>query len=296
MSASKVEPEPGGLPAAQARGQVPLTVVILTLNEQAELATALRSVSFCERVFILDSGSTDGTRAVAEEHGAEFVVHLPPPPFRIADQRNWALDNLPISSEWVLFLDADEEVPQPLQNRLAEVVGEPPASCDAYELTPRYLFWGRWLKRTQGYPNWHPRLVRFGKARFAGGVWEHFESGVRVGRLHEPYDHRANAKGLRDWLDRHYRYASWDADRIIDTLRSGNIAELRTTRKAGLRYLAARFWPLRPVARFLQMYVLRLGFLEGWTALNFCLLYFCYELMTVNLVVEKRRRAAGKDL
>jgi len=283
-------------PPHSASGHAPLTVVILTLNEEAELATALRSVSFCESVFIVDSGSTDGTRAVAEEHGAEFVVHVPPPPFRIADQRNWALDNLPISSEWVLFLDADEEVPRPLRDRLAEVIRDPRDLWDAYELTPRYFFWGKWLKRTQGYPNWHPRLVRRGRKRFAGGVWEHFETGVRVGRLHEPYDHRANAKGLRDWLERHYRYAAWDADRIIDTLRSGSSAELGTTRKVRLRYLAAKFWPLRPLARFFQMYVVRLGFLEGWPALNFCLLYFCYELMTVNLVVEKRRRAAGKDL
>jgi hypothetical protein len=167
---------------------------------------------------------------------------------------------------------------------------------DAFELTPRYLFWGRWLKRTQGYPNWHPRFVRHGKARFAGGVWEHFEEGVRVGRIPEPYDHYANCKGLKDWLDRHYRYASWDADRVIAALDSKDFSRLGTARKARLRRWAARFWPLRPITRFVHMYVLRLGFLEGVAALNFCLLYAFYELMTVNLIVERRRLRAAKDL
>jgi glycosyltransferase involved in cell wall biosynthesis len=275
---------------------IPLTAVILTKNEEGQVARAIASLRFCSRVVVLDSGSTDGTRREAEAAGAEFVVNIPAPPFRISEQRNWALDHLGIDTPWVLYLDADEVVPDALARRLAGVAAEDDSEFDAYELTPRYLFWGKWLRRTQGYPNWHPRLVRHGRARFAGGVWEHFVDGVRVGRIHEPYDHYANAKGLRDWLDRHYRYASWDADRIIEMLDTGSDAALGTTRKRGLRRLAARFWPLRPIARFFHMYVLRLGFLEGWKSLNFCLLYFCYELMTVNLIVEKKRQRDGKDL
>ncbi|MEI6657233.1 MAG: glycosyltransferase family 2 protein [Planctomycetota bacterium] len=275
---------------------IPLTAVILTKNEESQVARAIASLRFCRRVVVLDSGSTDGTRRVAEAAGAEFVVNVPDPPFRISEQRNWALDHLGIDTPWVLYLDADEVVPEALARRLARLAAEPDSGLDAYELTPRYLFWGTWLRRTQGYPNWHPRLVRHGRARFAGGVWEHFVDGIRVGRIEEPYDHYANAKGLRDWLDRHYRYASWDADRIIEMLDTGSVAALGTTRKKGLRRLAARFWPLRPLARFLHMYVLRLGFLEGWKSLNFCLLYFCYELMTVNLIVEKRRQRDGRDL
>ena len=275
---------------------IPLTTVILTKNEESQIARAITSLRFSRRVVVLDSGSTDGTRQNAEAAGAEFVVHLTEPPFRISAQRNWALDHLDIDTPWVLYLDADEVVPEALARRLAGVVTDPNPPFDAYELTPRYLFWGKWLRRTQGYPNWHPRLVKRGQARFAGGVWEHFVDGVRVGRLQEPYDHYANAKGLRDWLDRHYRYASWDADRIIAMIDLGDPDALGTSRKKTLRRLAAQFWPLRPLARFLHMYVFRLGFLEGWRALNFCLLYFCYELMTVNLIVEKRRRRSGKDL
>jgi glycosyltransferase involved in cell wall biosynthesis len=274
----------------------PITAVVLTKNESARLARALETLRFCERTVVLDSGSTDGTRAVAEAGGAEFVVHVPEPPFRIAEQRNWALDHLSIRTPWVFFLDADEEVPAALASKLASIATMDPSLHDAYELTPRYIYLGRWLKRTQGYPNWHPRLVRYGNAQFAGGVWEHFAPGVTVGRISEPYDHFANCKGLHDWLERHYRYASWDADRVIEALDSGDFSKLGTTRKMWLRKWAARFWPLRPLFRFVHMYVLRLGFLEGWRALHFCVLYAFYEFMTVTLIVERRRLRRAQDL
>ena len=276
--------------------QGPITAVILTKNEELRLRNALASLRFCERVIVLDSGSADQTGNVARAAGAEFVVHVPEPPFRISEQRNWALEHLEITTPWILFLDADEEIPPPLASKLISVALAPGTAYDAYELTPRYIFWDRWLKRTQGYPNWHPRFVRHGYTRFAGGVWEHFEEGTRVGRITLPYDHFANCKGLKDWLDRHYRYASWDADRVIAALDSGDYSQLGTTRKAVLRRLAARFWPLRPITRFLHMYVIRLGFLEGLPALNFCLLYAFYELMIVNLIVERRRQRRGQSL
>lgn len=272
-----------------------ITAVILTKDEESTLARAIGSLGFCERIFVVDSGSTDGTERVAGSLGAAFVTHRQAGPFRISEQRNWALDNLPITTPWVLFLDADEVVTDALSATLGDLVRRD-VDHAAFELTPRYIFWGRWLKRTQGYPNWHPRLVRRGHARYAGGVWEHFETAGRVGRLHEPYDHHANAKGLHDWLERHQRYARWDAERIVAFRDRHDPEALETSRKRRTRLMAARFWPLRPAARFLHMYVLRLGFLEGLPALNFCLLYAFYELMTVNLVVELRRRRSGLPL
>jgi len=274
----------------------PITAIILTQNEEGQLARAIGSLQFCNRIVVVDSGSTDATARVATECGAEFVLHIPAPPFRISEQRNWALDSLSITTSWVLFLDADEMIPEQLAAQLSAISISSPAAFDAYELTPRYLFWGKWLRRTQGYPNWHPRFVRHGYARFSGGVWEHFDSTRSIGRIDNPYDHYANAKGLRDWIDRHYRYALWDAEHIVEFIESGNHSAIGTERKRWLRIIAARAWPLRPLARFLHMYIFRLGFLEGWKALNFCLLYFCYELMIVNLIVQIRRQRRGLDL
>ena len=272
------------------------TAVVLTKNEVSNLPRCFESLRWCREILVIDSGSSDGTQAEAERLGARVLVHVQPPPFKISEQRNWALSAGKISTPWVVFLDADEAIPENLANELMRVANEPDNDRDAYELTPRYLFWGTWLRRTQGYPNWHPRVVRLGRARFEGGVWEHFASGVKAGRIETPYDHFANSKGLSDWLARHDRYSSWDADKIVAYLATGDDAAFGTTRKVGLRRWAARCWPLRPWARFIQTYFLRLGFLEGRAAFAFCLLYFFYEWMTVVKVVEKRRHELGLPL
>jgi hypothetical protein len=228
--------------------------------------------------------------------GAAWYVHVQPPPFRISEQRNWILDHHPFpEGQWILYLDADETVTPALRERLCGIAdGE--VDHTHYELTPRYLFLGKFLKRTLGYPNWHARLLRFGSTRFAGGVWEHFSSEVPAGRIEEPYDHFAYSKGFSDWLARHDRYSTWDAESAVAYLESGDEASLGTARKVGLRRIAARWWPLRPVTRFLLLYFCRRGFLEGWQAFLFSLMYGVYEFMTVMKIIELRRRRKGLPL
>jgi len=269
--------------------------VVLTLNERDNMARCLESLRWCGRVCVVDSGSSDGTQQEAEALGAEVFVHQQKGAFRISEQRNWCLENCGFKEgEWVLFLDADEVIPTDLSLEIKNIVSE--HKYDAYEMTPRYIFMGKWLRRTQGFPNWHPRLVRVGKARFDGGVWEHFAAGMWVGRIGKPYDHYANSKGFADWLKRHDRYSDWDAEKICAYLSSGKVEALGTERKIGLRKLAAKLWPVRPLVRFVHMYLFRGGWTEGWQALIFCLLYSFYELMIVVKIIENRRRKAGKTL
>ena len=154
-----------------------LTAVILTKNEAPHLERCLASLRWAAEIIVLDSGSTDGTQARARELGARVVEHAQEGPFRIDEQRNWALNEAGISTAWVIFIDADESVPASLAAELERVCADPACPFDGLELTPRYLFWGKWLKRTQGYPNWHQRAVRLGRARFTGGVWEHLRRG-----------------------------------------------------------------------------------------------------------------------
>lgn len=272
------------------------TGVILAVNERDNLARCVESLRWCEEIVVVDSGSTDGTCERAIELGCRVLTNIQEPPFKIDVQRNWALDHGGIATPWVLFLDADEVVPRELAETLQSSCADPACQFDAFELTPRYLFWGKWLKRTQGYPNWHARVVRLGNASFTGGVWEHFAPGTKVGRIDVPYDHHANSKGLSDWLARHDRYSSWDAARIAEFLESGDPAALGTARKARLRSRAARWWPFRPWVRFFQMYFLRLGFLEGRAAFAFCILYFFYEWMTVVKIVQIRRLRSNLPL
>ncbi|CAA6693595.1 MULTISPECIES: glycosyltransferase family 2 protein [unclassified Lentimonas] len=274
-----------------------ITAVVLTLNEGPNMERCLASLQWCDAVVVLDSGSKDNTEAESKRLGAKFFVHQQTPPFRNVLQRNWALDQCGIESEWVLFLDADETVSDALRDEIIQSCATADeAGYNAYELTPRYLFWGTWLKRTQGYPNWHPRLMKRSEVRFTGGVWEAFDEAAVVGQIDIPYDHYANSKGFSDWLERHDRYSSFDAEMIVDFLESGSAESLNTSRKLKLRLLAARFWPLRPVARFCHMYLGRLGFLEGRAAFVFCLLYAYYEFMTVVKIIELKRTRKGLPL
>ena len=269
--------------------------VVLCLNEATNLPRCLASLAWCDELLVLDSGSSDGSQACAERHGARVLQNRQPGRFLISEQRNWGLEHGGLTSDWVLFLDADEEVGPACRHAVQQAIASPGAA-EGFELTPRYWFLGRWLKRTQGYPNWHPRLLRRGRLRFEGGVWESFSDGERVARINAPYEHYAFSKGIDDWLERHRRYADWEAEKITAYLSGGGAAALGTRRWRRLRSLSAQLWPLRPVLRFTQKYVLQGGFLEGWQGLVFALLMAGYDLITVIKVIERRRQREGLPL
>ncbi len=269
--------------------------MVLCLNEAINLSRALASLAWCDELLVVDSGSTDGSQRVAKQAGAAVHEHRQPGRFLITEQRNWALTQGGLLSDWVLFLDADEEISRPCRQAIQRAI-EQPDGCDGFELTPRYWFLGRWLKRTQGYPNWHPRLLRRGQLNFEGGVWESFAPGRAVGRITIPYEHYAFSKGIEDWLERHVRYANWEADRIVTYQFSGEKGAFGTQRSLHLRILSAKLWPIRPLLRFLQKYVLQRGFLEGWQGLLFALMMGFYELIIVIKVIEKSRRKTGQPL
>lgn len=273
-----------------------ISAAILTKNEVCNLNRCIESLQWCQEIIVVDSGSTDGTIQLAESLGAKVFTHIPSSPFKISEQRNWALQNCNLKSEWVLFIDADEVIPSNLATEIRRVCSANNQQYNAYELPARYLFWGKWLKLTQGYPNWHSRLLKLGEVTFTGGVWEHLVSGAKVGRINIPYDHYANSKGFGDWLERHDRYSSWDAQKVVEFLETGKASALGTERKLKLRLLAAKLWFMRPIIRFIQMYFLRLGFLEGVTAVIFCLLYAMYEFIIVVKIIELRRKKSGLGL
>ncbi|MBF0288328.1 MAG: glycosyltransferase family 2 protein [SAR324 cluster bacterium] len=275
---------------------ITISAVILTKNEEMNIVRCINSLQWCNEVVVLDSQSNDQTVALAKSLGARVFIHTQLPPFRISEQRNWALENCDLQGEWIFFVDADEVVPQRLSDEIQQICSQKDNRYNAFELTPRYFFWGKWLKRTQGYPNWHARLLKRGEVSFTGGVWEHFAPGAKIGKINIPYDHFSNSKGLSDWLERHNRYSSWDAERILEFLETKKFEDLGTSRKLKLRSLSYRFWLFRPFARFFQMYVLRLGFLEGWNSLVLCFMYFVYELMVVIKVIELKRKQTGLGL
>lgn len=269
--------------------------VILTLNEESDLDRALASLSWCDELIVVDSGSIDATKNIAVKHHARFYTNIQTPPFLITEQRNWALQNCGITSQWVLFLDADEQVSRELAKSIVTHLATD-SDITAYELTPRYWFLGQWLKHTQNYPNWHPRLIRIGHAHFIGGVWESFDQNSKVSRISQPYEHYAFSKGIDSWIERHVRYASWEASNVLEYLQTSKPSDLTTHRSLRKRRLASHFWPFRPFMRFFEKYILNCGFLDGYHGLLFSFLMAFYELLVVVKIIEKRRQALNLPL
>jgi glycosyltransferase involved in cell wall biosynthesis len=281
-----------------------LSVIIPTLNEQENLPTALESVRWAGQVVVVDSHSTDRTVRIAREAGAEVVQF--DYPGHGPKKKSWALRNLELDHEWVLLLDADERVTPALRREIERVLRNP-AAADGYCLDRELVFMGRSLRCFR--PNWNVRLFRRHLARFEdlgladlpgtgdNEIHEHLVVNGSLGYLRSPLLHDDD-RGLTAWLERHNRYATWEAHLYrrfraepvgVGPLRLLRLDPLR--RKRALRRIWVRL-PLRPALRFGVWYLLRRGFLDGRAGFTFCLLMAWYEV-TINAKLHELQTRGG---
>jgi len=271
-----------------------ISAVVLTKNEEVNIRRCLASLPWVDDLFVVDCGSEDNTVAIATEMGAYVVIHCPEV-FLISEQRNWALDNLEISTEWVLFLDADEAVTPKLKTAIEDAIKNAPPDVAGFQMRPKNIFLGRWLRHVIPDPAWHDRLVRLGHARFKGGVWESFETRGRIWRIREPYLHYVFSHGLTGWLEKHQRYAKWKALKYLEGNEETSSANaikmfLRGNPRPLYRKLeraAMRFGWISPLMRFIYHYVLLGGFLDGLPGLIYSMLLAMYQLMIYVNVLEE---------
>ncbi|HQY88092.1 MAG TPA: glycosyltransferase family 2 protein [Tepidisphaeraceae bacterium] len=149
-------------------------VFIQTFNEELNLPHTLASVrGWANRVFVVDSGSTDATTQIAEANGAAVVYHAWE---GYARQKNWALDNLPFESDWILILDADESVTDELRDEILDITSRDPDTIEesGLYLNRVFIFYGREIKHCGYFPSWNLRLFKRGRARYEDrSVHEH---------------------------------------------------------------------------------------------------------------------------
>ena len=270
-----------------------ISVLLLTLNEAANLPACLEALAWADDVVVLDSFSQDETVAVAERLGARVYQRAFDD---FAGQRNYALDQIPFQHEWVLHLDADEIVTPALQAEMAAAVAA--GRYDAWRVPSKMMFMGRWLRYSGLYPSYQVRLGHRDRFRFkqVGHGQREDLAPERVGTLTEPYLHYSFSKGLSDWVEKHNRYASAEAREAVRLLATGGgtdwaglLAREPTRRRRALKALSIRL-PLRPLLRFLYMYLLRRGFLDGRAGLTYCRLLAIYEYL---IVLKTRELRAG---
>ncbi len=274
---------------------VPVSVLIPVKNEERNMAACLESVAWADEVWVVDSQSTDRTVEIAERLGARvaqfnYAGHFP-------RKKNWALSNLPFKHEWVLIVDADERVTRELEAEIGELLNHAhgPDGADGYYINRKLIFLGRWIKHCGWYPSWNMRLFRHRLGRYekletedvenAGDVevHEHVVLDGRAGYLKNDLLHE-DFKSVYHFIERHNRYSNWDA-RVYYNLARGEEGSSSIgasffgsplERKRFIKRLWARL-PFRPLLRFVWMYVIKLGFLDGRPGLIFCTLMTMHE-------------------
>ena len=276
-----------------------ISVLILTYNEEANLARCLDSVKWADDVLVLDSFSTDKTVEMAKAAGVRVLQN----PFKdFAEQRNFGLAHGNLKHDWVLHLDADEVVAPELQQELIQTATA--GKKEAYRVASKMMFQGQWLKYSGLYPSYQARFgrrERLGFVQVGHGQRENLEPKL-VGILREPLLHYSFTKGIPDWMERHNRYSTAEARHFLEnsdtqTVDWSGVFALgdASRRRRALKVLFGRL-PCRPTLRFCYMYFFRLGFLDGRAGFTYCRLLAIYEYLIVLKIRELRRHKDGLTL
>ena len=280
-----------------------LSVIILTYNEEIHIRRCLENVKqFASKVYVVDCFSIDRTAQIAKELGAEVIEHEWPG--NQAEQFNWALDNLPITTEWILRLDADEYLLPGLIEELLEKLPVIPESVSALSLSLSRAFCGKILHH--GIVN-NIRIIRIfrkGKARYEKRLMdEHLSvlSGETIDMKNQFVDDNRMPIGL--FIDKHNGYATREAALLLDAEYHltnmdslpqdyGREVEKKRTHKARYARMPL-FW--RAFGYFVYRYIIKLGFLDGKEGFLWDFLQGWWYRTLVDAKVYEIKKACGDD-
>lgn len=274
-----------------------VSVVVLTLNEEVNIARCLDALRWSDDIVVVDSGSTDRTVEIARSYGARVVER------RLvswSEHQNWINEHVPFRHPWVYYSDADEVMPEDLRDEIVRVVASD-APHVAYRVRYKNYLMGRWLKHSGGYPIWVLRLFRPDKVR-----WERLVNPVPVvdgseGRLQGHFLHYSFNKGFDAWFAKHNAYSRDEAREGMRVRTSGSLSlpallsTDRVQRRQALKALSFRL-PGRGFLRFLYHYVIGFGFLDGRAGFHWAVLMGLYEYMIEMKMIEIQRRERGDAL
>jgi len=299
--------QPAGKLAESGRSVLPVSVLILTRNEERDLPGCLGSVQWSDDIYVYDSFSADNTEHIARAAGAHWIQRDYDPALGAfggdeSEHRNWGLQSIPFRYPWVFILDADERVTESLRQAIAATVLMPGQHV-AFKVRRRDIFLGRWLKHAQTTP-FYVRLVRPDRLRYQRKINPVSVVAGSVGSLAGALDHYPFSKGIAQWIARHNDYSTAEAQELLairteaertplaqvlwQTLRAAD----GITRRRLLKNLFYRL-PARPAIRFLYIYVGRRGFLDGRAGFTYSVLQAIYEYFIVIKAREAQTRTQG---
>jgi len=227
----------------------PLSITIITKNEEKRIAKCLDSVSFADEILVVDSGSTDRTVEIARQYGARVIQQSW---LGYGRQKQFAVDQA--KNDWVLSLDADEWLSIELAISIQKALSEPVHMV--YRVARRNKFLGRWLAHGEGYPDISTRLFHRGYASWSfDAVHERVISSLNPGRISGDLMHESE-DGLGMFLRKQVRYAEIQSHQLIES--------------HGLFWVFFKLLT-SPFSRFVKNYLIRLGFLDGYQGLVFSL-------------------------
>ncbi len=274
-----------------------VSVLLLTLNEQVNIEACLDSISWCDDVVVLDSGSTDRTVELARAREAR-IYH------RELDnwsaQHNWAQSNIPFKHSWVFNLDADERMTPALRDEILSIAANPDEQRIGFYCAPRNHFYGRWLQRAMA-PAMVLRLFKPGKVQFSRAVNPRPEGldGAH-GYLENQFLHYSFNKGLAHWFYKHNSYSTLEAVEGLKQRNGGRQAVLHQLRRLFSR---DRLWrrqafknltfhlPCRGLLRSLQVLLLNRGLLDGKPGIAYAAMIALYE----HWIELKMQELGGRD-
>jgi exosortase/archaeosortase family protein len=281
-----------------------LSVIILTYNEEKNIEACLESlIALKAEVFIVDSGSTDKTLDICSNHSVTVYNH----PFtNYSEQRNWALNQLPLTGNWILNLDADHRITPELSNELLITFGKPISpEINGFLVSRKTLFMGKWIKYGGHYPTYHAILFRRGFGLCEEKLYDqHFKvSGKTLLLKNDIVDIITDS--LNTFITRHNHWATLEAQyhfhklnvdetksKVIKAKFFGNPIERR-------RFIKKRYesFPpfVRPIIYYLIRYFIRLGFLDGPEGLIFHFLQGFWFRFLIDAKIYELNKANGEQ-
>ena len=236
-----------------------LAVLILTKNEEKNIAECIQSVAFANEIVVIDSGSTDRTRELAESAGAHFVVHLMDDE-GFAGQRNYALTQT--NADWVFYLDADERITADVVAEIQAIVQQDTLSV--WRVKRMNIVFGQLMKYGEHRPDHVVRLFPKNCVKWSGVVHEGpvLGNGVAI-------------KTIKGCLH-HYTYTDWN--RYFEKFNQYTTLMAEKMQENGRRVSFADIL-FHPIFAFFRFYILRLGFLDGKQGFIFAVNHYYYTMI-----------------